>query len=312
MEHLHEYELTFFAQLVKAREDEISGLTDDELRALAKARREEYEDDALTTIVLTGEYTQETLIEAFRREIWRQLPAIKKGKLAVGARDTLIWLDAKKIVRDGGEVTILSSDQLAFGSDAELHHELSQELTEDEVLRLSYFNDLGTYLPTLDFVEMRKVDIETVDQVSQLGLHQMINSSGTFVTLASMTNRESGVGFLRSEGPAEIERSNVLDSPYRFRLGSDEFLGMKLDFRAKKKFKFLRYAAGATIAESWTFEVDGTLTLLAKLSAMPTEHEIEVLRFNISERESGVIDAAGTRMNFIEARARVLDASTEL
>jgi hypothetical protein len=45
---------------------------------------------------------------------------------------------------------------------------------------------------------------------------------------------------------------------------------------------------------------------------MPTEHEIEVLRFNISERESGVIDAAGTRMNFIEARARVLDASTEL
>ncbi|MHB1088706.1 MAG: hypothetical protein ACYC19_08095 [Acidimicrobiales bacterium] len=305
LEHLHEFEEGIRESIIEERASTAIELPEQDIVNYAKIIRRSYEEEVSAVVAITDEYSQEEYAEAFRREIWRELPAKQHGRRALGARDTLVWLDAKKSVKQGQNVVILSNDKSAFGSDSILHAQLINELETSESMCLHYFNDLGKYLEVLGVVENQPIAMETADEVSQRALYDAVNSPGTFVMLVSMINRPLSTGYARNAAPPSINRAEILGSPYAFRLEDHEYIGMKISGNARKEFSFTELSGGTS--EPWSFEVDGAVTVLAKRVAGMETYESEIINWSMSEEKSVVINPSGERTSFAEARNRSLE-----
>ena len=304
LEHLHEFEDGIREAVIRGRERNGTGLSDQDVATHARSIRRSYEQEVSAVVEITNEYSQEEYAEAFRREIWRELPAKQHGDSAIGARDTLVWIDAKKLVNQGQTVVILSNDKSAFGHGSTLHAELIHELNTTESSQLHYYNDLRQYLEVLGLIDEQQVAIEIAREVSQQALYGAVNSPGTFVMLVSMINRPLGAGYAWNAGAPSTNGTEILGSPYAFRLEAHEYIGMKLSVKASKEFSFTKFSGGT---EPWSFEIDGALTVLAKRVAGTETYESEIVNWKMSDETSAVISPSGQRVSFSEAQNRSLE-----
>jgi hypothetical protein len=246
--------------------------------------------------------------DAVRREIWRIPPAHEFHGKGVGARDSLIWSDAVKLLEQGESVVFVSNDTNAFGMNGSLSDSLMTEIAGRSA-NFQYINGLQQLLEVVGAEVFDTPQHRTVEEIAVTILPALMNSPGLFVGLVSLIPRDQRRGAWRSFWDGVYEQS-ATDKSYAFTLQGVSYAAVTIRFTTTKSFSFVFGDHDDPSTSIWTFNLTGYLTVIGEYNDNGLVGDAEIVNYSISNQES-TMQSRTSGPTALVARKREIDRDSD-